>query len=131
MADFKELAKMIFSADYNYVGVRGLAEDEEYNVGDICRESYEWDFENDCSAYYTTGKLAGGTCCTEILFSDLWDDDEDSLNELARRIEEIAEKNSEYGDSDKQIIIGGNSTASGCLDDGEARIENAVVMAIL
>lgn len=131
MADFKELAKMIFSAGYNYVGVRGLAEDEEYNVGDICRESYEWDGEYDCSTYYTTGKLAGGTCCTEILFSDLWDDEEDDLNELTHRIEEIVKKNAQYGDNGKHIIVGGDRSAPGCLDDGEIRIKSAVVMAIL
>ena len=40
-------------------GIRGLCDDEEYAVGGEVRESYEWDYENDCSRYQTDGQTMG------------------------------------------------------------------------
>lgn len=47
-------------------GIRGLCPDEEYEIGDTPRESYDWDLEWDCSTRSTTGETIGGTCAVCI-----------------------------------------------------------------
>lgn len=53
-------------------GLRKICDDESYKIGDYCRHSYDWDFENDCSKYFTDPENGdiGGTCC-------IWFDEED------------------------------------------------------
>lgn len=130
MEKYLELAKEILNERYSAVGVRGIYADEQYEVGDECRESYEWDFENDCSTYFTTGEKAGGTCATHIDTQYFETDDE--VTELAARIQSMVEQNEEYG-ADRQVIIAGydgvNNDAA--LDRGEVRIYNAFVIAVL
>lgn len=124
---FEDIAKKILAENYYAVGVRALCDDENYSVGDICRNSYEWDFENDCSAYYTTGERANGTCATHIRTHDLFEDD---VKELAKRIEKAIEKNRVYGS--RQVLIAGDRVNNdGAFDDGEVRIIDAVVIAVL
>lgn len=120
----KEIAKEIIENGYEVVGVRTLEEDENYKVGDTCRESYEWDLEKDCSTYYTTGEKAGGTCATFIQYEKDWT----SEDELIKAIQEAYERNLEYqGD---KVVIGGNTinTEYGHADEDEVRIEEAEVI---
>lgn len=130
MNKYVELAKEILNAGYSAVGVRGIYEDEQYEVGDSCRESYEWDFEADCSTYFTTGERAGGTCATHIDTQTF--DSDDEAAELAERIREMIELNEEYG-ADRQVIIAGYDGVNidAALDHGEVRIYNAFVIAKL
>jgi len=123
-----ELAKEILSENYSAVGVRGIYEDEQYQVGDDCRESYEWDLANDCSTYYTTGETAGGTCATHIDIQAF--DSDDEVSELAKRIETMVKQNEEYG-ALRQVIIAGHdgTNIDASLDYGEVRIYNAFVIA--
>lgn len=120
------LAKEILNEGYSAIGVRGVYDDEQYAVGDECRESYEWDFASDCSTYYTTGEKAGGTCATHI---DIQTDD---VEDLAARIEAAIEQNEEYG-AERQVIIAGHDGVNNdaALDHGEVRIYNAFVIAIV
>lgn len=128
--NYIELAKQILDEGYSAVGVRGIYDDEQYQVGDDCRESYEWDFAADCSTYFTTGETAGGTCATHIDTQTFESDDE--VAELAARIKAMIEQNQEYG-ADRQVIIAGydgvNNDAA--LDQGEVRIYNAFVIALV
>lgn len=39
------LISAIANCNYNYIGIRHLADDEHYQVGDCCRNSYDWDYE--------------------------------------------------------------------------------------
>ena len=122
---YKGLAKEILDNGW-YVGVRSLCPDEQYEVGDECRESYEWDFENDCSTYHTTGETAGGTCATYIDTQFFVTDDQ--VSELAVRIAETIKKNSIYGG--QQVIIAGHSVNNdGAFDSDEVRIVGAWVLA--
>lgn len=58
-----------YEADHGlsgFWGIRGLCPDEEYEIGDTPRESYDWDLEWDCSTRSTTGETIGGTCAVCI-----------------------------------------------------------------
>lgn len=127
MQKYLEIAKQILDENYHAVGVRSICDDENYAVGDDCRDSYDWDFENDCSTYDTDKTTARGTCATHIdteyFATDDW------ANELAERIEQIVQANSVYGGD--QVIIAGNNGVNndGSMDDGEIRIINAFVIA--
>lgn len=126
--DYKEIAKEILENNY-LAGVRALADDEEYQVGDYCRDSYEWDLENDCSTYHTTGEIANGTCATMIETEYFKTDDWET--ELAENIKKAIEANKErYGD--KQVIVVSKQVNNdGMFDPGEIRLVNAKVIAVL
>lgn len=49
----KNIIDLIEASGAEYIGIRHLADDEHYNVGDYCRNSYDWDYEHDCSTYET------------------------------------------------------------------------------
>lgn len=129
---YLELAKKLIEEGWAYIGVRSLCDDEQYEVGDYCRESYEWDLEHDCSTYDLhgeEGEKAGGTCCT---VAATWADYIDDPAELAEKIEKAIKENIGYGG--RQVIIAGNeenNLNAGTLDDGEIRIVNAVVVGIV
>lgn len=130
-----ELAKQLIAEGWDYIGVRACCPDERYNVGDTCRESYEWDIEHDCSTYELhgdDGEKAGGTCCTVVA---TWADNINDPAELAGRIDEAVQKNSMYKWHDgQQVVVAGNKEGSrdvGILDDGEIRIVDAVVVGVI
>ncbi|MEN1985284.1 hypothetical protein [Paenibacillus hubeiensis] len=125
MSKYLEIAKEALAEGY-YLGVRTLTADEAYEVGDSTRESYEWDLENDCSAYHTTGETAGGTCCTAV------DVDVETVEELISNIEAAIKYNSIYIGSDVQVLIAGRSLNTEYqMDDQEIRIVGAWVEAIV
>lgn len=53
----RELIKKINEKEkelsFGEIGIRSLAEDKQYSVGEYCRNSYDWDHEHDCSTYNT------------------------------------------------------------------------------
>lgn len=125
MNTYEELAQVLINSKM-FLGVRSLNADEQYDVGDDCRDSYEWDYENDCSTYYTTGETANGTCATMIGHSS----DYDSSEELAKDIEKAVKANAIHGG--KQVIIAGRQVNNdGVFETGEVRIVGAVVVAKL
>ena len=38
----KNIIDLIEASGAEYIGIRHLADDEHYNVGDYCRNSYDW-----------------------------------------------------------------------------------------
>ena len=127
--NYLEIAsEIIKNYRFKAVGVRSLCEDEKYKVGDYARDSYEWDFEEDCSTFYTDSETTDGTCATEIVISD-WLCEEDAPN-LAKQIEITVKENEMYGDN--QVILVGEATSKDTqLDNKEVRIRNAKVIAIV
>lgn len=124
---YLDLAKEALEERY-ILGVRGLTKDESYQIGDSVRPSYEWDLENDCSTYFTTGELAGGTCCIAVNM------DVETAEELVMNIEDAIKKASKYGDDGcETVIIAGRDTTGNDyqMDDDEIRIKNAWVEAIV
>lgn len=71
----------LYGFDNHAWGLRGLSEDEDYADGEPMRNSYDWDFENDCSAYASTGMELPGTCTVGIC-----DDTEEALKEALDRV---------------------------------------------
>lgn len=126
--DWVAIAQEILDNGY-VAGVRSLCDDEDYTVGDECRPSYEWDVENDCSAYYTTGELAGGTCATVVDTSYFTSDD--YVTELAARLQAVAAENASYGGKRQAIIVGHRVANDGYFDPDEVRIIDATVLAII
>ena len=134
MKKYLDAIKKAHESGLGGFAVRALQDDEQYNIGDYCRESYEWDGEYDCSTYHTTGETAGGTCAVKIIDNAVnyyrWDvDDQDAL---AQAIAYAIDHSGAYGT--EQVLIAGDGDCAadyGVDDRYEARIINARVVAII
>ena len=95
------------------VAVRGLQDDEDYKVGDECRDSLAWDEELGMSSE----ESIGGTCAIRIV--DRYGDfDREASIKVAQ----------DY--SDRLVLIGGDSYTYGN-DENEVIIPYAVVLEII
>ena len=99
------------------------------NVGDILPESYDWDIEQDCSTYDTTGETLSGTCAvwvnTEwINYDDEWDPDILKSLESGLKI-----AHSYYGD--ECVLVGSKEGGEWGNDEREIILEDAQVLAII
>ena len=110
---------------YNFVGIRTLRNNESYKIGDKCRCSYDWDFENDCSTYDTDNPIElDGTSCIDVCISDY---DLDDWGE-ANLIEELYSTVYNYGTGQKALIAGYHASQGN--DNAEIIITGAVVIHI-
>ena len=100
---------------YNYYAIRTICDDECYKIGDICRNSYDWDMENDISGYYT-GTALDGTCGTEVVDGD---------------VDAAIKKHREMRYMGASIVLIGGDTAEFGNDDGEIIIADAEVVQYL
>lgn len=122
-ATFEEIMKM------SEIGVRSLQE-EEYEIGNECRWSYDWDHEYDLSTYDLPEdhpdyrRTVGGTSAL-IIPADAWRDTD--IETLETAIQKAIEK-SPYYYGENTVIIGGHRHYYG-EDPGEIIIEDAVVVA--
>ena len=106
-----------------YFGIRSLTDDESYEIGEVVRNSYEWDVENDCSTYFTTGEETDGACATGDLV-DKWSDEEEIENQVAAWIEA-----NYWYEGDKQVLVFGTEEGTYITrDDQEVRIVDAQVL---
>lgn len=97
--------------------------------GDILPESYDWDIEEDCSTYETTGETLPGTCAVWvntqwINYDNEWDTD--ILNSLESAIK-IA--HTYYGD--EYVLVGSKEGGEWGNDEREIILEDAQVLAII
>lgn len=125
MMNVQDLLNKVNEEGYEVVAIRHLAGDEEYEVGDMCRDSYDWDVENDQSSYYSEEPvMLDGTCGFHIEgFRDL---DTDEIEE-ATEIFERARKEARY--QGKMVVIAGHRFTYGN-DEHEVIIRDAEVIAI-
>ena len=125
MMNVQEILNKVNEEGYSVVAIRHCAEDEDYEVGDICRNSYDWNYELDCSTYDTEEPIElDGACGYHVRgFENL---DADEIEE-ATEIFEKAMKEAEtyYG---KVVIIAGYRYTYGN-DENEVIIEDAEVIA--
>lgn len=106
---------------YTVIGLRICADDEHYEIGDTCRRSYEWDYENDCSTYNTDNPIKlSGTCAVIIKTEDMTD---------AQIIANAKEMARNYA-GEQTIIIGGYDYEYGS-DENEIIINQAEVLAVI
>lgn len=111
----------IINSNFNYIGVRWTCDDEQYDIGDCCRNSYDWDYDADCSSYDTDSPMElDGTCAVNTNVDLSWDDPD----ELEKKITLAVKKHNYVGTI---IIIGGDRATCGA-DEDEIIIENAVVI---
>lgn len=126
MLNVKEILKKVNEEGYSVVAIRHLADDEEYCIGDTCRNSYDWNFEEDHSAYEDEEPIElDGTCGLWISgFENL--DDED-IEEAEMLFNQAMKASSAY--FGKTVIIAGDSYSYGS-DENEVIIRDAVVIAM-
>ena len=113
MKELVEAMKKAKAEGYNAFGIRVIENEAGVlNVGDACPDSYDWDYELDCSTRDTTGEKLGGACAIEINTSMLLldgDDDEDVAAEIEKAIKNSA---CYYGEQvEKKILSGEDRTA--------------------
>ena len=120
-----EIIKRINSEEFAWIGIRHLSESENYKVGDYCRNSYDWDFDCDCSTYYTDDpQELDGTCAYNTEIYTHLDNSEEIEEKL---IKSISRSNCYAG---KAVVIAGDYAEYGT-DDNEIIIQNAKVIGIL
>lgn len=117
---YESLIKTIRERKFRVIGIRSLWDDEKYNIGDICRCSYDWNHEYDRSTYGYENVEFNGTCAINTEIDLYWDEDE----EIIEKIEETYKK--AYWHTDV-VIIAGNQWEYG-EDDNEVIIEDAEVI---
>lgn len=119
----KEIIEAIENSKEAWIGIRHLADDENYEIGDYCRNSYDWDFENDQSTYNTDDpQELSGTCAYNTRIQIGWDEPE----EIAEKLEKALKASACY--MGEIVIISGNRAEYGN-DDGEIIIKDATVLA--
>ena len=86
MNELIEAMKKAHESGCTHFGIRVVENDAGIlHVGDLCPDSYNWDFELDCSTRETTGEMLNGACAIEIDTRMLMldgDDDEDVVTEI-------------------------------------------------
>ena len=108
-------------AKYTVLGLRSLCPDEQYKIGDLARNSYDWDAENDCSS----DEELDGT--SVILLDNSW---LEGPEDLIERINDMLPTMKQYYRGKHIVLLGGWRGAHGT-DEGEGVIVNAKVLAVL
>ena len=125
-----EIIKSKSDEGYNAFGIRSISDRfGRFEVGDNVPDSYNWDFDRDCSTYHTTGETLNGASAVGISIDYLWLDGDDD-DELAERIEKALEKSAVY-ENDEVMLIGGKSGFDFGDDVGEYVIPDAKVLAVI
>lgn len=115
---------------YRFFGIRSISNEAgTLNVGDRCPDSYDWDMENDCSTFCTTGDTLNGACAVRIALADLFLDGDDD-DEAAEAVEKAVEASSVYY-GDEVMLIGSKDGCEDGWDQDEVILEDADVLAIL
>ena len=105
---------------YRFFGIRALSDDQEsIKNGDHLRNSYDWDIDNDISAYSTTGETLNGACAVSIDRDGFFlsqNEEEDDINAVeaammdaqpyGSRLALIASRDGyDYGQDENEIIL--------------------------
>ena len=120
----QDLLRKINEKRYSVVAIRHLCEDEDYCVGDICRNSFQYDLEYDNSSYYTNPIELNGTCGYAIF--DICDLEEDEVEKAKEQLIDGLKKSADY--RGKPVIIAGYRYEYGW-DEEEVVIPYAEVIA--
>lgn len=118
MLNVEEILKKANEEGHSVLAIRHCAEDEVYSVGDICRNSYDWNYELDHSTYEDEEQVElDGTCGLHVVgFENLDDEEVEEATELFNRAMEqaniysgniviIAGDRFEYGNEENEVII--------------------------
>lgn len=127
----KNILETVKNEGAKVIAIRGLRYDENYAVGDWCRNSYDWNHELDQSSYDVDGEPIElpGTCGVDIWnFMYLNSNEVDEAKNLLR---EAIERAKYYGDDGRLAIIVGYNDHEYGEDENEIIIRNAQVIALV
>ena len=126
MFNVAEILKVVNDNYYGVVAIRHCSEDEDYKVGDICRNSYDWNHEADHSTYEDEEPVElDGTCGYRITnFVCLAEDEVKEATELFNKA--LEESGCYCG---RVVVIAGERCSYG-EDLNEVIIEDTVVIAV-
>lgn len=106
---------------YRVVGIRGLTNDENYKIDDELRNSYNWNYEYDCSSYDTDEpEELDGTCAVDTLIDTTYDTDDEIIDKINSVI-------NNFSYTGKIALIAGNVYTYGA-DQNEIIIEDATLI---
>lgn len=126
--DYKQIAKVIQDTDYIYYGIRHCTEDEKYKVGDVCRNSYDWDYEYDISTFDTDEPIElDGTCAIDIRIYNSDGTEED----IIERVKRALEKSNVYRANAGDTVLIASDDMDYDMNNDEIIMKNAIVLAIL
>ena len=75
MTNVEKILETIKKNDYSVVAIRHCCPDEEYKIGDICRNSFAWNEEYECSSYDTEEPEEMDGVCGYAMFELIDTDD--------------------------------------------------------
>lgn len=126
MLNVSEILKKVNEEGFGCVAIRHCAEDETYSIGDICRNSFDWNYELDHSTYEDEEQVElDGACGLHIVgFESL---DEEEVEEATRLFENAMKEANIY--VGQIVVIAGNRFEYGN-DENEVVIKEAEVIAV-
>nr|DAG56954.1 MAG TPA: hypothetical protein [Caudoviricetes sp.] len=117
-----DLIKIIRNCEFTRFGIRHLSDDENYNIGDIVRNSYDWNYELDHSTYEDEAPVElDGACAYELNIDSINDTDEEIQNKLNIALEE---SKCYSGD----VVLLGSDWAGYGQDENEIIMQDAEVL---
>ena len=125
---YEKVLESIKKCSYDTIGIRRTCADEDYKVGDIARNSFYWDVENDLSSYQTEPEVMDGTSARAILFDDMDSDDENL--EVIKKIIERFKKEYPCCLPEEKFIVLGSDRVEYDINDGDIIMEDAEVLYI-
>lgn len=125
---YEKVLEAIKNSNYDSFGIRRTCADENYKVGDIARNSFYWDVENDLSTYQTEPEEAEGTSARAILFDDM-DSDEGNLEVIKKTIERFKKEYPCCLPEEKFVVLGSDRVEYD-INDGDIIMEDAEVLYI-
>lgn len=125
MFNVKDILRKVNEEGFSVVAIRHLAYDEDYQVGDFCRNSFDWNYELDHSSYEDDEPIELDGTCGYCIYGFEWLDD-DELQEAEKMFENALKESSVY--PGKIVVIAGNDYTCGS-DENEVIISDACVIA--
>lgn len=125
---YKEVLETIKKCNYDSIGIRRTCADENYKIGDIARNSFYWDVENDLSSYQTEPEEMNGASARVILVDDV-DSDEENLEVIKKTIEKFKKEYPCCLPEEKFVVLGSDCVEYD-INDGDIIMEDAEVLYI-
>lgn len=120
--------KAAYENGYRFFGIRNITRElGKLNVGDACPNSYDWDIENDCSTYCTTGETLNGASAVHVNADLPFCEDE----EIVEAIETAVNQAVNYDDNGELVLISSKDGYDWGSDENEIVLEDATVIAIV
>lgn len=126
--DAKEILKKMNENYFSIAAIRRCKKDENYEVGDICRNSFDWNYEKDESTFEDDEPVElPGTC--GMIIENLENLDEEEVEKAEKILEKALKDSKTYDNGYQAVIIAGDRYEYGN-DENEVIIENAEVIGI-